>query len=92
MTDIFKNHNKITRIREKETELIKKSTFFFHRSLNNYVEIMYPENYDNYKNKKQIFDNDNYRNRIAIFKDVVVSNRGRLLLKINHTLMEGVYV
>ena len=73
MTDIFKNHNKITRIREKEPKIIKKSTFFnFHRSLDNHLEIMYPENYNNYKNSEQIFDNDEYKNRIAIFKDVVV--------------------
>ena len=80
MTDIFKNHNKITRIREKEPKIIKKSTFFnFHRSLDNHLEIMYPENYNNYKNSEQIFDNDEYKNRIAIFKDVVVSNRGRII-------------
>ena len=84
MTDIFNNHNKVTRIREKEPKIIKKSTLFnFHKRLDNYIEIMYPQNFHNYKNYKQIFDSDEYKNRIAIFKDVVVSNRGRIITENN---------
>ncbi len=80
MTDIFNNHSKIMRIREKEPELLNKPSHFnLHESLNNYVDIMYPKIYDNYTNDKQIFDDLIYKNRIAIFKDVVVSNRGRII-------------
>ncbi len=80
MTNIFNSHTKIMRMREKEPDIKKKNTHFnIHENLLSFLEIMYPENYDNYINKKPIFDDLIYKNRIAIFKDVVVSNRGRII-------------